>query len=90
MAQYEVFEKRHRKTMSKNFIYISLHFVYDVKSDGTRNARLVAGGNVIKSPDCPLYSTVVKTESVRAHMTLAAKQKLQVITGDVGGAYLNA
>ena len=51
MAQYKVFEKRHRKTMSKNFKYIPLHFVYDVKSDGTRKARLVAGGNVIKSPE---------------------------------------
>ena len=73
--------------MSKNFKYIPLHFVYDVKSDGTRKARLVARGNVIKSP---LYSNVVKTESVRTLMTLAAKLKLQVITGDVGGAYLNA
>ena len=90
MAQYKVFDKRLRKTLSKKFKYIPVHFVYDVKSDGTRKARLVAGGNVIKSPDCPLYSTVVKTESVRTIMTLAAKQKLQVITGDVGGAYLNA
>jgi len=89
MAKYIVIEKRHRKTLSKSFKYIPLHLVYDVKSGGTRKARLVAGGNVIKSP-CPLYSTEVKTESVRTLMILAAKLKLQVITGDVGGAYLNA
>jgi len=51
---------------------------------------------VISSPDCPLYSSVVKIESARIIMTkaakeaIAAKQGLQVITGDVGGAYLNA
>ena len=88
MAQYKVFDKRLRKTLHKNFKYIPVHFVYDVKSDGTPKACLVAGGNVIKSPDCPLYSTVVKTESVRTIVILAAKQKLQVITGDMGGAYL--
>jgi len=60
MTQCKVFEKKHRKTYSKSFKYIPLHFVYDLKSGGTRKARLVAGRNVIKSPDCPLYSTVVK------------------------------
>ena len=76
--------------MSKNFKYIPVHFVYDVKSDDTRKARLVTGGNVIKSPDYLLYPTVVKMESVCTHTTLAAKLKLKVITGDVGGACLNA
>jgi len=89
MEKYKVFEKRHRKTLSKSFGYIPLHFVYDVKSDGTRKVRLVAGCNVIKSPDCPLYSTVVKTE-MRTLTTLAVKLNLQIITGDVGGAYDNA
>ena len=90
LASYNTFKRVRRRQIPKNYNYIPLHFVFDVKSDGTRKARLVAGGHIISSPDCPLYSSVVKTESVRTIMTIAAKQGLQVITGDVGGAYLNA
>jgi len=90
LESYITFKRVHRRQIPKDYKYIPLHFVFDVKSDGTRKARLVAGGHIMSSPDCPLYSTVIKTESVRIIMTIAAKQGLQVITGDVGGAYLNA
>jgi len=50
----------------------------------------VAGGNVISTPDCSLYASVVKTENVRVLLTIAAHLNLQVMTGDVSGAYLNA
>jgi len=90
LESYSTFKRVRQGKVPKGYKYIPLHFVFDVKSDGTRKARLVAGGDVISSPACPLYSSVVKTDSVRIIMTIAAKQGLQVITGDVGGAYLNA
>ena len=90
LESYSTFKRVRQGKVPKGYKYIPLHFVFDVKSDGTRKARLVAGGHVISSPACPLYSSVVKTDSVRIIMTIAAKQGLQVITGDVGGAYLNA
>ena len=87
---YQIFKRVCRGKVPRDYKYIPLHFVFDVKPDWTRKVRLVAGGHVISTPDCPLYSSVVKTESVRIIMTITAKQGLQVITGDVGGAYLNA
>jgi len=90
LKQYGVFKKSKLSTKPKGYKWIPLHFVFDVKHDGTRKARLVAGGNVISTPDCSLYASVVKTENVRVLLTIAAHHNLQVMTGDVSGAYLNA
>ena len=69
VESYNTFKRVRRGKVPKDYNYIPLHFVFNAKSDGTRKARLVAGGHVISSPDCPLYSSVVKTESVRIIMT---------------------
>ena len=90
LTKYGVFKKSKLPKKPKGYKWIPLHFVFDVKHDGTRKARLVAGGNVISTPDCSLYASVVKTENVRALLTVAAHLNLEVMTGDVSGAYLNA
>ena len=70
---------------------IPYHFIFDVKHDLTRKARLVAGGH--KHVDVPahmVYSSVASRDSVRVCLMLAALNDLEVKTADIGNAYLNA
>ena len=70
---------------------IPYHLVFDVKADLTRKARLVAGGHKNKNvPKHMTYCSVVSRESVRICLTLAALNGLDILSGDVGNAYLNA
>ena len=70
---------------------ISYRIVFDVKLDLTRKARLVAGGHLNKEvPKSITYSSVVSKESVRMCFMLAALNGLDVLSGDIGNAYLNA
>ena len=67
---------------------IPYHFVFDVKIDGRRKARLVAGGHRTDPPKEDTYSGVVSLEGVRIGFLLAHMNKLMVCTGDVGNAFL--
>ena len=59
--------------------------------DLTRKARLVAGGHLNKNvPRHTTYSSVVSRESIRICFTLAALNDLDVLSADIGNAYLNA
>ena len=70
---------------------INYHFVFDVKMDLTRKARLVAGGHLNKYvPKHTTYSSVASRESVRLCFMIAAMHDLDMLAGDVGNAYLNA
>ena len=70
---------------------INYHIIFDVKMDLTRKARLVAGGHMNKNvPKHATYSSVVSRESVRIVFTLAALNGQDILTGDIGNAYLNA
>ena len=70
---------------------INYHFIFEVKMDLTRKARLVAGGHLNKNvPRHTTYSSVVSRESVRICFTLAALNNLDVLSADIGNAYLNA
>jgi len=70
---------------------INYHFVFDVKMDLTRKARLVAGGHLNRNvPKHTTYSSVVSRESVRLCFMIAALHDLDILAGDVGNAYLNA
>jgi hypothetical protein len=61
-----------------------------VKKDLTCKARLVAGGHQTELPKESVYSSVVMRDSVRIAFTMAAINFLQVLSGDVQNAYLNA
>ncbi len=68
---------------------IPYHIVHDVKFDGRKKSRLVAGGHM--SPNVSkeeAFSGVVSMESVRLGFILAKLNDLQVCTGDVGNAFL--
>ena len=70
---------------------INYHFVFDVKHDLARKARLVAGGHLNKNvPSYLSYSSVISKETVRLCFMLAALNGLEVLVGDIGNAYLNA
>jgi hypothetical protein len=72
------------------FTEISCHLIFDVKFDLTRKARFVAGGHLTDTPSFMTYASVVSRESVRIAFTIAALNDLDVLSGDIGNAYLNA
>ena len=69
---------------------VPYHFVFDIKMDFTRKARLVAGGHVTDPPSVMTYSSVVSRDSVRIMFMIAALNELDIMSGDIGNAYLNA
>ena len=70
------------------FTRIPYHFVFDVKFDGRRKARLVAGGNHTTPPKEDIYSGVVGIESIRIGLLIAELNGLQVCAADIGNAFL--
>src|SRR5207253_9041451 len=67
---------------------IPYHCIYDVKFDGRRKCRLVAGGHMTDPASEDVFSGVVNLETVRICFVLAILNKLEVIAGDIGNAYL--
>ena len=67
------------------------HMVFDIKMDGlVRKARLVAGGHETGDVSTITYSSVVSRDSVRIAFLYAALNDLDVMSADIGNAYLNA
>ena len=64
--------------------------IFDVKVDLSRKDRLVIGGNVVDSSGHEVYASTIKSVSARIMMTIVAANNLDVVTGDIGNAYLNA
>ena len=70
---------------------IPYHIIFDARFDLTRKARLVAGGHMHKDvPSYDTYSSVVSRDSVRMLLMIAALNDLDVLSADIGNAYLNA
>ena len=71
---------------------IKCHMIFVIKMDGkfTRKARLVAGGHTTEAPAAITYSSVVSRDTVRIAFTIAALNDLDVMSCDIGNAYLNA
>jgi len=70
--------------------YIRCHMIFDLKLDLTRKARFVAGGHMTDPPTCLTYSSVVSRDSVRLAFLIAALNDLDILSADIGNAYLNA
>jgi hypothetical protein len=70
--------------------FITCHMIFDIKSDLTRKARLVAGGHMTNEPHESVYSSVVSRDSIGIAFTIASLNGLRVLAGDVQNAYLNA
>ena len=72
------------------FQEITCHIIFDVKMDFTRKARFVANGSMTDTPVGLCYSSVVSRDSVRIAFLVAALNDLDVLSCDIGNAYLNA
>jgi hypothetical protein len=70
--------------------YIRCHMIFDLKLDLTRKARFVAGGHMTDPPTSLTYSSVVSRDSVRLAFLIAALNDLDILSADIGNAYLNA
>lgn len=69
---------------------IKCHIIFDVKMDFTRKARFVAGGHMTSAPNSLTYSSVVSRESVKIAFLVAALNDLDIMSCNIGNAYLNA
>ena len=92
LAEYQTFEViPDGQPMYKGYKRIPYHVVFDVKFDGRKKSRLVAGGH--RTPEVPkenVFSLVVGMEAVRLGFILAKLNNMEVCAGDVGNAFLNA
>ena len=76
------------EAMPTGYKRIPYHCIYDVKFDGRRKCRLVAGGHRTDPPKEDTFSGVVSMEAVRLGFIMARLNNLQVCAGDVGNAFL--
>jgi hypothetical protein len=78
------------KNPAPGYKKIPLHMIFDIKTDFTRKARLVAGGHLTDLNSCLTYSLVVSRESVRISVLITAINGYAVIAADVQNAYIQA
>ena len=89
LDEYQVFHNLGRKAqLPEGYKIIPCHMVYDVKHDGRRKARFVAGGHRTSVPDDSVYSGVVSLLGIRAVTLLAELNDLELWGTDIGNAYL--
>ena len=70
---------------------VRCHMIFNVKMSGlVRKARLVAGGHTTDMPASVTYSSVVSRDRVRIAFLIAALNDLDIMSADIGNAYLNA
>jgi len=77
--------------VGKDYQYCPLRIIFDIKQeDLRRKARMVAGGHVIDSSMYESYSSVVQMRTIRLLETVALNEGLQIMTGDIGNAFVHA
>ena len=70
---------------------VQCHMVFDVKMEDFRcKARLVAGSHMTEAPATIMYASIVSTETVRISLMIAALNDLEVKSGDILNAYVQA
>lgn len=75
---------------SDSYQFCPLTMIFEVKQDGRRKARLVAGGHVVDASFLSVRSTVVKGISVRTLDLIAHRDNLITLCGDIGNAFITA
>ena len=92
LDEYQAFEAigKGRHHCPHDFQLIHCHMVFDCKEDGRRKARFVAGGHLTEPPRESVYSSVASLRSIRMITFLAELNGLELMTADVGNAYLEA
>ena len=77
-----------KEPLPPGYKYIPYHCIYDVKFDGRRKCRLVAGGHKTETPKEDIFSGVIGMEAVRLGFILANLNGLLICAGDIGNAFL--
>ena len=93
MIQYQVFEVHtdiNHFPKEDGWQFAKLIWVFAVKHDGRHKARLCIGGHTTIADEYDTYASTVKPENVRLQLFLSAKEGMEMISGDIGSAYLNA
>jgi hypothetical protein len=91
MQTFKILSSEESKSFNREgYQYAPLRMIFDVKQDLRRKARLVLGGHVIDASGHDTYASNMKGISARILMLLAAANDLQILTGDIGNAYLYA
>ena len=86
---FKYYPSHHR--FASSYQYAPLRMIFDVKKeDFRRKARLVAGGHVVNSSMYESYSSVVQSKSLRLLQTIALNEELNIMTADVGNAFIQA
>ncbi len=86
--QYRTFRVAGGGVDLSDYTRIPYHFVFDVKFDLRRKARLVAGGNHTQPPKEDIFSGVVGMETIRMAFLIAEMNDLSVCAADIGNAFL--
>ena len=77
------------KARPKGFQFTPPRMISDVKVYLGKKGRLVIGGHVVNSSGNEVYSSTMNSVSARILMTIAATNNLDVMTRDIGNAYLD-
>ena len=70
--------------------FVDTYFVFDIKMDLTRKARLVARGNMTETTKEETFASVVSRDTVRLFFLLAALNDMELLSCDIQNAYLAA
>ena len=88
--EYETFRDVGKNTKQDGYRKITVHMVYDMKHDGRRKTRLVAGGHLTGPPLESVYSGIVSLGSLRIVLFLAELNGLHTWATNRWNAYLEA
>jgi hypothetical protein len=88
LNDYKTFRRRRPGETLHDYTWIPYHCVFDVKFDGRRKCRLVAGGNHTSPAKESVFLGVVNISSVRLGFLITAMNDLQVCAADIGNAFL--
>ncbi len=70
--------------------WIPCHMIFDIRPDFTWKSRYVAVRHCTEAPSSITFSSVVTRESVRIAFSIAALNDLDILSADIGSAYLQA
>ena len=87
---FKIHQERPQFSTEEGWKFAPLHWVCAVKQDGRHKAGLVIGGHVTDAEGYNTFSSKVRMEHVRLQVFLAAYFDNDMLSGDIGSAYLNA
>ena len=78
-----------KESISKDYKFIPVHFVIDIKYNGRRKERLVDGDYLTNLDTSAIYSRVVSIEHIRLILLLADLNDVEVIAADIANVHLH-